>query len=79
MGENSRDNLDASQPFSLGPRGCLGRNLAWMEMNTTIAKLHFKYDLELLSKDLDWHKESRMHTLWHKPQMHVRVVSRDVK
>ncbi|KAI1281081.1 cytochrome P450 [Xylaria sp. FL0933] len=77
MEKNSRDILDASQPFSLGPRGCLGRNLAWMELNTTIAKLHFKYDLELLSKDLDWHGESRMHTLWHKPKMFVRVKSRN--
>jgi cytochrome P450 len=76
MGENAQDTLDASQPFSLGPRGCLGRNLAWMEMKTTLAKLHFKYDMELLSKDLDWHRDSRMHTLWHKPQMHVQVTER---
>ncbi|KAI0396354.1 cytochrome P450 [Xylariaceae sp. FL0594] len=76
MGENARDKLDASQPFSLGPRGCLGRNLAWMEMNTTLAKLHFKYDIELLSKDLDWHRDSRMHTLWHKPRMFVQVMER---
>ncbi|KAJ2998227.1 hypothetical protein NUW58_g388 [Xylaria curta] len=77
MGENSRDSLDASQPFSLGPRGCLGRNLAWMEMNTTLAKLHFKYDIELLSKNLDWHRDSRMHTLWHKPSMYVQVTKRE--
>ncbi|KAI1380476.1 benzoate 4-monooxygenase cytochrome P450 [Hypoxylon crocopeplum] len=76
MGENARDVLDASQPFSLGPRGCLGRNLAWMEMNTTLSKLHFKYDLELLSTELDWHRDSRMHTLWHKPEMMVRVHAR---
>ena len=25
LGENSNDILEASQPFSLGPRGCLGR------------------------------------------------------
>ncbi|KAI0550323.1 cytochrome P450 [Xylaria curta] len=76
IGENSRDMLDASQPFSIGARGCLGRNLAWMEMNTTLAKLHFKYDIELLSKNIDWHRDSRMHTLWHKPHMYVQVVER---
>ena len=25
IGQNTRDQLDASQPFSLGPRACLGR------------------------------------------------------
>ncbi|KAI1328958.1 cytochrome P450 [Xylariaceae sp. FL0255] len=78
MEKNSRDALDASQPFSLSARGCLGRNLAWMEMNTILAKLHFKYDLELLSKNLDWQRDSRMHTLWHKPRMSVKIIKAGV-
>lgn len=73
---NERDNLDASQPFSLGARSCLGQSLAWMEMRTTLAKLHYSYDLELLSKDVDWHRDSRMHTLWIKPELRVRVTMR---
>jgi cytochrome P450 len=70
---NGHDNLDASQPFSTGPRGCLGRSLGWMEMKTTLAKLHFMFDLELAQADFDWHESSRMHTLWQKPALPVRV------
>ncbi|KAI6084939.1 benzoate 4-monooxygenase cytochrome P450 [Hypoxylon rubiginosum] len=73
---NKYDNLDASQPFSLGARGCLGQSLAWMEMRTTLAKIHYSYDLELLSEDLDWHRDSQMHTLWIKPELRVRVTVR---
>ena len=48
-------------------------SLAWIELNTVIAKLHFTYDLELLNQDLDWHRDSRMATLWQKPELRVRV------
>ncbi|KAL4961628.1 cytochrome P450 [Aspergillus stella-maris] len=67
------DVLEASQPFSLGPRGCLGRNLAWIELSTVLAKLHFTYDLEWINRDMDWHRDSRMATLWQKPDLIVRV------
>ncbi|KAL4799279.1 benzoate 4-monooxygenase cytochrome P450 [Aspergillus venezuelensis] len=67
------DILEASQPFSLGPRGCLGRNLAWIELSTVLAKLHFTYDLEWINRNMDWHRDSRMATLWQKPDLIVRV------
>jgi len=73
IGKNEKDLLEAAQPFSLGARGCLGRNLAWMELNTILAKLIFTYDMELLNTDLDWNRDSRMVTLWKKPELRCRV------
>ncbi|KAG6357390.1 hypothetical protein INS49_013267 [Diaporthe citri] len=67
-----KDNLEASQPFSLGPRGCLGKNFALVEINLIMAKTHFAYDLELRDTDLDWLQQSRMHVMWSKPAMYVR-------
>ncbi|KAI9653414.1 MAG: hypothetical protein M1821_007079 [Bathelium mastoideum] len=72
---DSGDLLEASQPFSLGSRGCLGISLGWMELRTTLAKLHYRYELEL-TNPLDWQKEARMHTLWVKPQLLVKVKPR---
>ncbi|KAG9963016.1 benzoate 4-monooxygenase cytochrome P450, partial [Aureobasidium melanogenum] len=74
--DNKQDDLDASQPFSYGPRACIGRSLAWTELSLTMCKLHYKYDLELVNTDLDWHRDSKMHIVWHKPEMMVRVKPR---
>ncbi|KAI0532402.1 benzoate 4-monooxygenase cytochrome P450 [Xylaria digitata] len=71
------DQLDATQPFSLGPRGCLGRNLGWMELRITLARLLWKYDLQLVDDTLDWHGDSQMHTLWKKPKLLVSIKNRE--
>ncbi|KAJ6443378.1 benzoate 4-monooxygenase cytochrome P450 [Purpureocillium lavendulum] len=74
---NCTDDLDACRPFSLGTRNCIGQNLAWMEMRITLAKLLYMFDLELANPDLDWHGESRMHSLWENPPLWVRVARRE--
>ncbi|RAL13059.1 cytochrome P450 [Aspergillus homomorphus CBS 101889] len=49
------DHLAASKLFSLGPRGCLGIDMAYMEMRITLAKLAWKFNWELVNVDhLDW-------------------------
>lgn len=35
------DDKDASKPFLLGPRGCLGQNLAYVELRIVLAKRKF--------------------------------------
>ncbi|KAI2706025.1 hypothetical protein CBS147332_7269 [Penicillium roqueforti] len=71
------DLKEASQPFSLGPRGYLGRNFAYVEMCSILAKLFYTFDLELLDSGLDWEKESRMHVMWWKPSLPVRFRARE--
>ncbi|KAJ8128639.1 hypothetical protein O1611_g4997 [Lasiodiplodia mahajangana] len=73
VSSEERDNLEASQPFSLGARGCLGKSLGWMEMRTTLAKIILAFDLELVDKELDWLRDSRMTTLWEKPSLKIRA------
>ena len=51
----------AYNPFSIGPRGCIGKGLAYVELTVTIARVLFLYDLRLApgttlgagSKDLE--------------------------
>jgi len=42
-----------------------------MEMNLFLTKMLWKYDLELMNKDLDWLKEGKVHVLWWKPKLMV--------
>ena len=39
LSKNERDRKEASQPFSLGPRGCIGRHLSYMELRLILGNL----------------------------------------
>lgn len=65
------DVKDASKPFLLGPRGCLGINLAYMEMRVILSRIVWEFDLELLSVDVDWDRDIMLRLLWQKPELRV--------
>ncbi|PYI24535.1 putative cytochrome P450 [Aspergillus violaceofuscus CBS 115571] len=73
---NEKEQLEASQPFSIGSRSCLGRGLAWLELRLTLAKLFYRYDLSLVDNELEWHKDAAMHLLWVKPSLMTQVLPR---
>ncbi|KAI8954227.1 cytochrome P450 [Xylaria longipes] len=58
------DVREAHQPFSVGPRNCIGMNMAWHEMRLLLAKLVFNFDI---SSDvgLDW-RDQHVSILWHR-------------
>lgn len=64
------------QPFSIGPRNCIGQNLAWFEMRLLLAKLVWHFDLELRSKDTTWLTEQRAYGLWDKEPLIVKLTER---
>jgi cytochrome P450 len=43
----SNDRLDASLPFGTGPRVCIGKNLAYLEMRLIASHLVWNFDIEL--------------------------------
>ncbi|KAK3301905.1 putative cytochrome P450 [Chaetomium strumarium] len=65
------DVTEASQPFSLGYRACIGRNFAFLEMASCLSKMLFRYDLKLVDNDLDWEAASRCYVMWWKAPVHV--------
>jgi cytochrome P450 len=72
--ETIQNNKAASQPFSTGPRACLGKNLAWLETRLTLAKMAWKYDWEVAasSEGVDWWRDIRMWTLWKMPNWRLK-------
>jgi len=70
------DNLNASQPFLLGTRNCVGQNMAWMELRILVAKMVFLFDFELMDDDLDWLRDGRCFRLWQKPDLWTKVTLR---
>lgn len=52
------------------------RSFAYMEINLIMAKMFWKYELELVDKELDWDKQSQLHVMWWKPELRVRFKER---
>ncbi|PMD45048.1 cytochrome P450 [Hyaloscypha variabilis F] len=51
-----KDRQEAYHPFSMGPHGCLGQQLAWVELRVILARLLWNFDIEVPegTKPLDW-------------------------
>ncbi|MCJ1400938.1 hypothetical protein MMC11_004149 [Xylographa trunciseda] len=73
-GSGYTDSKEASKPFSLGPRACLGINLAYLEMRIILAKMVWQFDLQV-GRDLDWEEENQFHLLWKKPALEVKFTT----
>ncbi|KAA8893037.1 cytochrome P450, partial [Sphaerosporella brunnea] len=71
------DKKEASQPFLLGTRVCLGRNLAMLEMRVILAKMLWAYDMTLQDDALDWVRDSTAVMLWRKPDLPVKFTRRE--
>ncbi|KAE9366288.1 cytochrome P450, partial [Stipitochalara longipes BDJ] len=65
------DDKAASHPFSLGPRNCIGRNLAYAEMRVILARLVWNFDMENAVGTRNWIERNRVYSLWEKPPLPV--------
>ncbi|KAK4675163.1 hypothetical protein QC764_500720 [Podospora pseudoanserina] len=64
--EFASDHKEAFQPFHLGPRNCLGRNLAYIEMRLILARVLWNFDLKMDKDSADWMSKQRIFNLWEK-------------
>lgn len=44
-----RHDVDAYAPFSIGPRGCLAKPLAYLELSLCLARMMFMMDFETVN------------------------------
>ena len=71
--EFANDDRAALQPFSVGTRNCIGRNLAYAEMRLILAKMLFHFDLRLdEARTGDWFDQPAW-GLWFKRPLEVRL------
>jgi cytochrome P450 len=90
LGEDKKfahDHLNASLPFGTGPRVCIGKNLAYMEMRLIAAHLLWNFDIELdrelrEKENRVWGFDGRMKTMkvYHsmtKPPLWVQLKRRN--
>jgi len=69
------DERSAFQPFSVGPRDCLGKNMAYHEMRLLLSKVIYNFDFQLgPDSDRDWF-EQESYTLWQKKPLMIKVKS----
>ena len=56
----ANDVRKAAQPFSAGPRNCLGKNLAYMEMRLVVARLLWNFNIASVDGAPDWDPAGEM-------------------
>ena len=68
-----KDNQACLQPFSYGPRNCLGKNLAKAELRLIMVKLLWNFDLELEDESRGWMEQQKIWGFWVKPPLMCRL------
>jgi len=58
--EYDTDWKKAAQPFSLGPRGCIGRHLSYMEMRLILGRLLWNFDVVSVDGAWQWDPTGEM-------------------
>ncbi|KAJ5486234.1 hypothetical protein N7530_000534 [Penicillium desertorum] len=71
----ANDSKTAMQPFSFGPRNCIGRNLAYVEMRIILARMVFNFDMELDQPEKDW-MDQECFVLWNRPKLMIKLKPR---
>jgi len=66
------DNLKILKPFSTGPRNCIGKHLAYGEVRTILAKILWKFDLELDRASEGWMDSLRIWGVWEKKPLYIK-------
>ncbi|EAT85064.2 hypothetical protein SNOG_07598 [Parastagonospora nodorum SN15] len=68
----------AAQPFSTGPRGCIGRNLTYVELRLILAALLWNFDIEFADGAPLWHPKNefeglRAYNTWEKSPLMIKL------
>jgi cytochrome P450 len=74
--EFENDLHSAYRPFLLGPRACLGRELALQIVRLVLARLIFSYDVRMANDNFVWERDCDSSYLWLGHKVVVKVEKR---
>lgn len=60
-------------PFSTGPRDCIGKNLAYAEIRLIMSRLLWNFDIELVDGYEKWNENQRVFFVWQKGPLMVKL------
>jgi cytochrome P450 len=74
----ANDIKKAAQPFSTGPRGCIGRNLTYVELRLILGALLWNFDIEFADGAPLWNpkeefKGLRAFNTWEKSPLMIKL------
>ncbi|KAL7929735.1 cytochrome P450 [Trichoderma chlorosporum] len=75
----ANDRRECFQPFSVGPRNCVGMNLAYSEMRLILALLIMRFEIKLAEGTKGWDNRSEVYSLWEKGPMNVYLIPRKLE
>ncbi|KAH9879749.1 hypothetical protein J1614_001772, partial [Plenodomus biglobosus] len=67
------DKKSAFEPFSFGPRNCIGKNLAYAELRLVAARLFWNFDFVLQPESHSWPDHQKVYTLWDRVPLMVQL------
>ncbi|KAI0451348.1 isotrichodermin C-15 hydroxylase [Xylaria acuta] len=71
------DDKTVFKPFSVGPRDCIGKNLAWAQMRLILAHLVWNLDFITIEPESgQWIERQKIFTLWAKLPLNVSIIPR---
>ena len=68
------DRKNALQPFSVGPRNCIGMNLAYVEMRIILARLLWNFDIELCKESNNWAERMKVFMMYQREPLMVKLI-----
>lgn len=66
------DRKEVFEPFSTGPKNCIGRNLAYAEMKLILARFLWRFDYRVLDDDFEFERQ-RVFLFREKPPLKVAL------
>jgi cytochrome P450 len=78
MGDKQFENdcKDAFQPFSVGPRNCIGKKFAYDSMKLILARMIWRFDMALDEEAIkkgSWITGHDSFVSWHLPPLNVQL------